>query len=246
MSDDQKQSQLYESVSALVDNQASPLELQRILALSEKSNGVRSRWHRYHLARAILRGEAKGLMTADISDSVRAAVANLELDFANPGTALAKGEAQPRLQTRARKATPRWFAPLGRLAVAASVALAVVLGAQQIPLQSTNSEMNLAVSELAATGSNYQRAEFPNDGSLSHLNIQNVSSASFVAPTNARMQSAYDFEIQRRQQLEEEEVRKAINRLMLMHAQQSSLDQSFGLMPFIRVSDSALMSGALQ
>ena len=79
------------------------------------------------------------------------------------------------------------------------------------------------------------------------LNVQNVSSASFSTPVeNTRMATAYDFEMQQRQRWEEEQIRQAIQRLMLEHAQQSTLDQNSGLMPFIRVSDSAFRAETAQ
>ena len=245
MPNDQKNNQLHESVSALMDNQASPLEVQRILAHTEKNTGVRERWHRYHLARAVLRGESKGLSAADISDQVRAAVADLDIDF----TAQADNASTPLTESTATtdaegssKSSPTWLAPFGRVAVAASVALAVLLGAQQLPLlASGNGELNS--NDIAGSNAAYLPVDLSSGANLSGLNVQNVSSASFSAPDN-RVQTSSDMQMQRRQQLAEEEVRQAIQRLMLQHAEQSSLDQSTGLMPFIRVSDSAVSSEA--
>jgi len=246
MSDDQKQNQLFESVSALVDNQASPLELQRILALSEKSNGVRTRWHRYHLARAILRGEANGLMTTDISDCVRAAIADLDIKIDGNGDETASPTASSNIQNKPAKNYSAWYAPFGRVAIAASVALAVVIGLQQMP-QPATTDMNLANGEFSNASSDYQIADINSSANLNRLTVQNVSSDSFSRPTDSdRPQAVYDFEAQRLQQMEEERVRHAINRLMLEHAQQSSLDQSVGLTPFIRVSDSAFNVKAAQ
>ena len=250
MPDDQKQNQLFESVSALTDNQASPLELQRILAMSEKSNGVRTRWHRYHLTRAIMRGESKGLMTGDISDKVRSAIADLEIDFgvANTGVTENKPTDSKHVAQSVAKGPITWFAPFGRAAIAASVALAVVLGAQQIPLQQNNTANEIA-NDVTPINSGYQVADFTNSANLNRLTVQNVSRASFSKPevnSSSQVQLSYDNEARRRQQGEEEQVRQAINSLMLEHAQQASLDQSVGLVPFIRVSDSALQSKAAQ
>lgn len=244
MSDDQKQSQLYESVSALVDNQASPLELQRILAHTEKSTGVRARWHRYHLARAALCGEAKGVSYnfADISDGVRAAIAELNIDHCvvdRDGEEAAVSTPQVVAKTLNKRQLPTWLMPFGKVAVAASVTLAVVLAAQYLPVGDTAT----VDGELAQSNSAYQPTDF---SALSGLNVQNVSSASFPSPAETRAQAAYDFQVQQRQQWEEEQVRQAIHRLMLEHAQQSSLDQSAGLMPFIRVSDKAIVTEVSQ
>ncbi len=256
MSEDLKQSQLFESVSALVDNQATPLELQRILAHTEKNTGVRSRWHRYQLASAVLRGEA-AVAGADLSDKVKAAIADIEMDAAGDENVSSKHSDTKPAKADAQTKRP-WYASYGRVAIAASVTLAAVLGSQQLQFSSNSLDGNaivqpgLAVDNAANQNPNlsdggYQRADLGANPNLSRLNVQNVSSASFSAPSqSSRMQALNEFQAQRQQQLEEEQVRLAIQRLMLEHAQQTTRNQGSGLLPFIRVSDSAISAEASQ
>lgn len=152
MSDGSKQHHLYESLSALVDNEASELELHRILSESEKDPSVRARWHRYQLARTALKGEA-ATASVDISDAVREAVAKIDLSDEKQTSSQTVAENQDvKSQTDAEKFSPNpatvnsasssgaaidtasdstWKANVARLAIAASVACVVVLSAQQ-------------------------------------------------------------------------------------------------------------------
>ncbi|TRX75886.1 RseA family anti-sigma factor [Pseudomonas mangiferae] len=95
---------LQESLSAVMDNEADELELRRVLSASEGAD-VRADWARYQLARAAMH---KDLLVPrlDIAAAVSAALAD---------------EAAP-----AKASTP--WRGLGRLAVAASVTVAVLAG----------------------------------------------------------------------------------------------------------------------
>ena len=57
MSEQNPSQTLAESISALMDNQASELELQRILKASEQDPAVKATWARYQIVGAALRGE---------------------------------------------------------------------------------------------------------------------------------------------------------------------------------------------
>lgn len=95
---------LQESLSAVMDNEADELELRRVLAASEGGE-LRDTWSRYQLARAAMHREVL-VPKLDIAAAVSAALAD---------------EAVP-----ARK-TPMWRS-VGRVAVAASVTVAVLAG----------------------------------------------------------------------------------------------------------------------
>lgn len=97
---------LNESLSAVMDNQADELELRRVLAASEDAE-LRATWSRYQLARAVMHKELLE-PRLDIAAAVSAALAD---------------EPVPVVQ----KAQAPWRT-LGRLAVAASVTLAVLVG----------------------------------------------------------------------------------------------------------------------
>ena len=95
---------LQESLSAVMDNEADELELRRVLAASEDGE-LRGTWSRYQVARAAMHRELL-VPQLDIASAVSAALAD---------------EAIP-----ARK-TPIWRS-VGRVAVAASVTVAVLAG----------------------------------------------------------------------------------------------------------------------
>ncbi|MNM65208.1 Sigma factor AlgU negative regulatory protein [compost metagenome] len=97
---------LQESLSAVMDNEADELELRRVLAACGEDVELRATWSRYQLARSAMHRET-ALPKMDIAASVSAALAS---------------ESAPVVQ----KSTP--WKNIGRLAVAASVTLAVLAG----------------------------------------------------------------------------------------------------------------------
>ncbi|MCF7203319.1 RseA family anti-sigma factor [Pseudomonas oligotrophica] len=98
---------LHESLSAVMDNEADELELRRVLAASDDQD-VRATWSRYQIARAAMHRELL-VPQLDISAAVSAAIAE---------------EAAPVAPARAGSG----WRSLGRLAVAASVTVAVLAG----------------------------------------------------------------------------------------------------------------------
>ena len=98
---------LHESLSAVMDNEADELELRRVLA-TDGDTEMRSTWSRYQLARAVMHKELIE-PRLDIASAVSAALAD-----------------EPALS--AAKTQPSAWRNIGRLAVAASVTVAVLAG----------------------------------------------------------------------------------------------------------------------
>jgi sigma-E factor negative regulatory protein RseA len=96
---------LQESLSAVMDNEADELELRRVLNASDDAE-TRDTWTRYQIARAVMHKDLL-LPRLDIAAAVSAALAD---------------EAVP------AKASRGPWRSLGRLAVAASVTIAVLAG----------------------------------------------------------------------------------------------------------------------
>ena len=94
----------YESLSALMDGQASDLDVARALRGVAGSSELRAYWRRQHLIRESMSGQAFQTAAVDVSDGVRLAIGSEKRRYANP---------------------------LISMAVAASVTIAVVLGGQQ-------------------------------------------------------------------------------------------------------------------
>lgn len=99
---------LQESLSALMDNEADELEIRRVLQCSESDPALRSTWDRYQMARAVMHKEP-WQPKIDLSAGIAAVIA---------------GEPEPVAAPKA----PRVWQNLSRLAVAASVTMAVLVG----------------------------------------------------------------------------------------------------------------------
>jgi sigma-E factor negative regulatory protein RseA len=99
---------LHESLSAMMDNQADELELRRVLAASGEDAQVRATWSRYQVARSAMHGE----------------LLEPRLDLASAVSAALADEPVPVVES-VRQGPWR---SIGRLAVAASVTVAVLIG----------------------------------------------------------------------------------------------------------------------
>lgn len=114
-----------ESLSCAMDGEATELELQRILKAMAVDPGLRAKWHRYQVVAAMVRGE-QPVAPVDLSAGIRAAIDELDV-MASPSLGTRAGVSSayaPRLK--------RVLFPLGRIAVAASVAVVAVLTFQQL------------------------------------------------------------------------------------------------------------------
>ena len=107
--------QLRESLSALMDDEANELEVERVLSRISGDDELRRVWVRYGAARAALAGQQMACLHDDISGSVRQAIsAEANRGASRPGV------------------IDRLWRPAASFAVAASVAATVVLGGQQL------------------------------------------------------------------------------------------------------------------
>jgi sigma-E factor negative regulatory protein RseA len=106
-----------ESVSALMDDEANELELERILANVSGDPELRSAWMRYNLAQHAVHGNDLSHLDWDISERVSSSLESLNTHGSNVSVGGFK---------------ERFLRPLVSLAVAASVTATVVIGGQQI------------------------------------------------------------------------------------------------------------------
>lgn len=121
---------LGESLSAVMDGEADELELRRVLAAAGDDPEVRARWARYQLARSVMHRQTvkPGL---DLAAAVSAALAAEEAPVAVPQV-------------------KRGWTQIGRLAVAASVALAVLAGVRFYNGQQDTAALAPQVAQQAA------------------------------------------------------------------------------------------------
>lgn len=122
---------LRETVSALMDDEAEQLELRRVLHASEEDVEVRRTWERYQLARSVMHKEAWQL-DVDLSAGIAAAIAD-----------------EPAHEQAVAARSSRWKLQLGRVAVAASVTVAVLVGVRMVN-QDSSQEAHIAAVERSA------------------------------------------------------------------------------------------------
>ena len=158
-----------ESLSAVMDDAAQPLELQRVLKASQNDEQVRLQWARYQLASAALKREAtQASLEIDLAHRVRNAI-DAEATYTHSSSYLNS------LTASKINKFDRFWQPVAGLAVAASVTMVMVLGAQRIGVavqpQVIPAQQGVVLLEprysnnsiaLSSTGSSYSVAENTN------------------------------------------------------------------------------------
>lgn len=127
--------QAKESLSALLDNEADDLELRRLLVSMEPGSDLEASWERYNLVQAALHNTGIAAVDPSVSRNIAAALA------------------QETTNTLSLPYSSIWGTSLARLAIAASVALAVLIGMQTSWLQSDLPATGImAVTPVSTTG----------------------------------------------------------------------------------------------
>lgn len=200
--------QIKESVSALMDGEADELELRRLLA-SEHGDSIDQQWSRYHLVRDVLQegDQSSSLRHLDISRQVSMAISQEDMP-------------------RPAADRPQWWRPVAGFAVAASVAVAVVVGVQSAqPLTPNAAPADVAVlasppvsnKVYPVQGSSLQAAE-GNGGVVTY-------SATELPGGLASSKAAADLEAQKR-----------LDKYILRHTERAALNNSQGVISFARVA----------
>ena len=107
-----------ESLSAMLDDEANELELERVLSHITEDDDLRRTWIRYNATHTAIAGHQQAHLDVDISARVRAAI------LAEPASAA--------VHPPAASLKERLLRPVAGFAVAASVAATVVIGGQQL------------------------------------------------------------------------------------------------------------------
>ncbi|MEE4660027.1 MAG: sigma-E factor negative regulatory protein [Halieaceae bacterium] len=211
--------QLRQSLSALMDGEAGPAELDEILDGIDEPQ-LRETWRRYHLASHQTQGAVETVQTLDISARVMAVLAN-EPAHAPNNTGLESAsdhlETAPEIQPVGR--WTRFLQPLVSVAVAASVAAVVVLGAQYTGFGGQNEVAAPAVTEVAESTS-------PVVLLGGAANLAGYAPPSRVAPATGTVSTA-DYNALAQERLQ---------RYILSHAEEASLNTPQGMMPYARVA----------
>jgi len=193
---------MHESLSAILDGEANEVELQRVLSSIGEDAALRRTWARYAAVRGVLLSQQQTGLEPDISQRVRAAIAD------------APSNAQT-LDTRRRL-----WRPLASFGLAASVAMVVVIGGQQLAQQGAG-EVNVETTALAARPSPV--------GMLNSLGSTPVQASYGTQPLpvlQPATSTAY-----------EQLARQRMSRHMQEHAEHAALNSPQGLIPYARVPE---------
>jgi len=211
--------QIKESLSALMDGQADELEVRRVLKEVSENDELRDTWRRHQLAAAAMRRELPE-QVVDYSSAIHAALENEEA-LGGPS------------------AFSRVAKPLGRFAVAASVAVIALVGVQQYnkPVGATDSNAATTVASIDNVQVDFSA---PQLRTSAEFGIPPVT-ARTVSATNGSQQgySAPRSVIQVTEvtpdKVTREQVQAYLNELMLQHTENAASNTNQGMLPFARM-----------
>lgn len=222
MSHGNHQQRLNESLSALMDGEASELEIQRLLKESDGSgSSLQECWSRYQLAGNVLRGEKVAPVDLGLAASISAAIAD-EPCLAEPAQPSAANDSS-------ETGRSRWWRPLSRGAVAATVAFAAVLGVQQIQSPQPGGDMLAEVERPAQQP--VQSSPQPSGFLVPTLNTRAVSTAPQFVPEQRVGSPSPQV-----QMVPSPELMRHLNRVMIEHSEQAARVGSQGMVPFARAT----------
>lgn len=206
---------LRESLSALIDGEATELEVARILANSD-NNELREAWSRYQLARTSLARDVNGVaaVPAGFADRVRSAIDGQAVEATPVAVVVASSEAATQQNKPSRLSAA--LRPLTSFAVAASVAAAVVVGGQQFGSGDTLTPAPATLANVAGA---------PSVGMVSSGAVPMQASYGTQAVANRQQMSQQAYQALAERQLE---------RFLKDHAEQATLNTPQGLVPYAR------------
>jgi len=196
---------MYESLSAVMDNEANELELERVLVEVASDAGLRQAWVRYNLTRHAVHGHSVAYVDLDISARVQSALAGSQMDVSGHRGTLAVFK-------------QRMLRPIVSFAVAASVAATVVIGGQQ--LAQVGVADPYGIDRPMANGASPV-------GMLNSLGATAMQASYGTQPVpvlQPATRTAY-----------QELAQQRLRRYMQEHVEQAALNSPQGLVPFARV-----------
>lgn len=226
MSEQNRPQTLAESISALMDNQASELELQRVLKASEQDADVKATWSRYQITSAVIRGEQTPVLSSFvISDFSSRLSAAIEAEETYSGATTSSGST---------KTQQGWLYQLGRVALVASVAGGMVLGVNQFNSSSVDN------SQIA---SNVAPVSAPIETTVS---LPSGINSPLINTRNVAMQTGYETRPQENRRVmfqprqatpvvSDEEVSRYVNQMIKAHSDNAAMNSGQGVLPYARV-----------
>ena len=156
-----------EEMSALMDGEATELELHRVLRCGETDDELRASWRRYHVMRSVIRGEARNQSTLTSASMLTDASVDMSLDITTAVSQAIADEPSydedPEKDSIAsdlsggRKSNPwidKVLRPFGSVAVAASVSAMVIFGWQSTGGFNSQQTAGVAAGGVATVATN--------------------------------------------------------------------------------------------
>ncbi len=207
---------LRESLSALVDGEASDMEVRRLLKQAGSDSEIRESWRRYHLVRALLKSDPDINPHVDLSQRISAAI-----------------EQEDSLQARGR--LKQWTGKVGKVAIAASVTCAFILGVQQFAPQGQQAPAQMAAASESPLAEQVGLPDrVPTGFELPPFAARTVSTDAATRKNTLPLRdssASYEARLQHNRALQNH-----FDQLLLRHAERSSSNGSMGLIPFARIS----------
>ncbi len=205
-----------ESLSALLDNEHSELDLRRVLKAAESDEAVLETWARYQRVSQAMRKEPSVQPAPDFLSGIQQAIAD---------------EPQPKVAAPAGRSWARYS---GKAAIAACVTFAFLIGATQWNPTGTSAP---APAVAASDARHESMAVVPSGFELPPLTARTVSTVpgSENAAANTMMPRATGAAPARQEVVLSPELQAQLNRLMLKHAETSSANGGLSVIPFTRV-----------
>jgi sigma-E factor negative regulatory protein RseA len=207
--------QLKESLSALMDGQADELEVRRVLREVSGNDELRDTWRRHQLAAAAMRRELPE-QVVDYSAAIRDALENEE----SLGT---------------KTTINRLIQPLGRFAVAASVAVIALVGVQQYNQSGT--PVSAPVASVEDVKVNLEPPQLRNSAEfgIPPVTARTVSATNGAEPSYSAPRSVVQVREVTPDNVTREQVQAYLNDLMLQHTEHAAMNTNQGMLPFARM-----------
>lgn len=187
-----------ENLSALMDGELDELSIARLLGQMKNDPELTSKWARYHLMGDAMRGDMQGFANVDLSASISVAIAD-EAPLAATGGVVAQVKRQ-------------WWKPVAGLSVAASVAMAVIVGAYQF--RGGDAGFDQVADGDAAAQESAEVAKPP-----VYYKGPTMVASTGTATSEAELKAGQD----------------KLNEYLRQHAQDAAMGQGRSVMPFARV-----------
>ncbi len=220
---------LKESLSVSLDGHSTELELRRVLDGISKDDELRSLAGRYQLIGDAVRGEVNQFASVDISRGVMAAIeqddvdTTLDQEFPSTSGSSVNGSSD---NSKSSNVVEGLWASLGKVAMAASVAVAIVVGVR-------NSNPSPDVQLMAVN----EPATLTQPVQLAHVGQNDYGASGIRAGYNSKLHDSITPEqLAYAQSLADRATRERFHAYALQHAELSAVGNGQSILSFARLT----------